>query len=506
VCGAQNRRLIGDAKILCKLARGACRPDMTPSTPRPRSLPATPLARAVPAGIPAALAGVLAVAPAVLAGVLLGACALPPDAPPEGAIDAAPRLPGDAAPGVTALPRAAWGAVTRDHIAGDVYHYGFVLRVGDGPSGQLHLHRVVRERAPFQPRPSAAAVMLMHGDFATFAGNFAPVLGTPASSATGLATWLAERDIDVWGLDRRWTQAPAGDADLSDFAAMGITQELDDIGAALGFARGVRLVTDRSVARMTLIGFSRGGQLAYAYASLEAARPAWQRHIQGLVPLDVYASLSPADADLRAFYCDSAAFEAQAVADGEVDSPNDFQIRAGALDLRAPDAQTPFQAFFPGRTNHEVLLAFAGQTYAFFPATPVYHLSATTLDGGVPTALREAPEDVIATWFAASPPHQSMREAADTDALVCGAAPLPVDVPLSRIRVPLLLLAAAGGYGDHAVFSTTQVGSTDVTTRVIRRLPVAREAEDFGHGDLLFARDAAALAWEPLLSWLRSHA
>jgi hypothetical protein len=68
-----------------------------------------------------------------------------------------------------------------------------------------------------------------------------------------------------------------------------------------------------------------------------------------------------------------------------------------------------------------------------------------------------------------------------------------------------LLVAAAGGYGDHALYSTTQVSSTDVTALVIRRLPVEREAEDFGHADLLFSPDAPALAWQPLLSWLRRH-
>ena len=82
---------------------------------------------------------------------------------------------------------------------------------------------------------------------------------------------------------------------------------------------------------------------------------------------------------------------------------------------------------------------------------------------------------------------------------------MPIDVPLSRIRVPLLLIAAAGGYGAHALFSTTQVSSSDVTALVIRRLPEDREAEDFGHADILFAHDAALLAWQPLLGWLRAH-
>ncbi|HEV7554295.1 MAG TPA: hypothetical protein VGO00_02505 [Kofleriaceae bacterium] len=388
--------------------------------------------------------------------------------------------------------------ITREHVTGDVYHYGFVLRVGDGPNALLHLHRVVRERAPWQPRATTGAIMMMHGDFATFSSNFVP-------SAGGIAPWLAARNIDVWGLDRRFTQAPDGDdADVSDFDAMGITQELDDIGTALGFARATRLVTDHSTDRLNLVGFSRGGELAYFYASREATRPAALRHVKGIVPLDVYVSVSPADEDLRQFFCTSAFFEYQDLAAGVVDSPNSFQIEVGQLAQSDPDGQTPFQGFFPGFTNREVMLTFMGQTYQLFSPSPLYHLLGPILDGDMATGLRFSAEAVANNWLATAPPHSSLREAADTDALTCGDSP-PVELPLSRIHVPLLLIAAAGGYGEHALYSTTQVGSTDVSTMLVRQLPVGREAEDFGHGDLLYAPAAAGLAWQPLLSWLRAH-
>jgi pimeloyl-ACP methyl ester carboxylesterase len=410
-------------------------------------------------------------------------------------------------PELASLSRPLSVNVTREHVTGDVYHYEFTVRVGTTANAELHIHRVVRERAPFFPRPTTRVVLELPGDFATFVTNFAPVLGTPASSENGMATWLAQRGIDVWGLDRRSSNAPLGEADVNDFAEMGIDQANGDIATALAFARGIRLVTDASFEKVTLIGFSRGGQLAYLYASFEANRPVWQRHLKGLVPLDVSAVLSPDDVDERQMYCDNAAFALESLAEGFVDSPNDFQIDMGALNLSAPDDPSPWAIFFPQNvfTNHETFLAFAGQTYVFFHPNPLYHLAAPVLDGDVAIGLRESSEEVIATWFAGAPGHSSMREAGETDQLQCGDAPVPVDLPLSRIRVPLLLIAAKGGYGTHALFTTTQVSSTDVTTLVISRLPDDREAEDFGHGDILFARDAAALAWQPLLSWLRSH-
>lgn len=376
-------------------------------------------------------------------------------------------------------------SVTRERVAGDVYHYSFALRVGSGPNAVLHLDRVVRERAPWVPRHSTAAVMMLHGDFSTFATNFLP----------GLAPWLAARGIDVWGVDRRW--AHAGD-DTSDFAAMGLGQELDDIGAGLAFARATRLVTDGSVERMTLIGFSRGGELAYFYASREATRAV--RHVKGIVPLDVYASVAPEDEELRQFFCDSAYYEGLDLDSGVVDYPNVLQIGLGQGTLSAPDEQNPFQDLYPGFTNRQAMQRFVGRTYRFFAASPFYHLNGWDPLG----SLLYSPEPTVATWLANATAHQAVAESVETDAMTCGDEP-PLDLPLSRIHVPLLLIAAAGGYGDHAVYSTTQVASTDVTTRVIRLLPADQEPKDFGHADLLFSPQAPTLAWQPLLAWLAAH-
>jgi pimeloyl-ACP methyl ester carboxylesterase len=386
--------------------------------------------------------------------------------------------------------------VTREHVRGDVHHYRFSVRVGDGPNARVAIHRVVREKLPWIPRRARTAILFNHGDFATFDSNF-----------PYLAPWLAERGVDVWGLDRRYTQAPAGDdADVSDFAEMGVVQMVHDLGAALAFARGVRLLTDASVDQMVLSGFSRGGQLAYVYAAVEGQRPPWQRHVKGLVSLDSSAKTAPEDDDIRQIFCIFAESEYDAVAAGFVDSPNGFAIDAGSLALTAPDEQTPYQLFFPGYTNQEVFLEFAGKTAQFFPAAPWYHLAAPFLDAaGVVTGLRDSDEVVIKTWFASAPYHSSMLEAADTDALICDQAPLPIDAPLSSIRVPLLAVLAAGGYGEKGLYTTTQVGSTDVTTLLVRKLAAGSEAEDYGHGDLLFARDADVRVWRPLLSWLRAR-
>jgi pimeloyl-ACP methyl ester carboxylesterase len=376
---------------------------------------------------------------------------------------------------------------SRTKLSGDIYHYEFIIPVGDTPNANLHIHRVVRERKPWQPRKTDEVIALMHGDFQSFSTSFLP----------GVAPWLAARDVDVWGIDRRWAHATV----ISDFNSMGLDEELADTGVALAFIRGVRLVEGSGSDRVKLAGFSRGGQLTYFYASREALRPAPLRHVDGIVPLDVYASLADDDTDTRQFYCDTAAWEYDQLAQGVAEVSNDFQISVGQAAIDAPAAQSEW---IPRFNNRQMMLWLLAKTYFVFPAQPNYHLMAPTFDAnGDANGLRLSPESAAATWLASSPLFQPMRESADTDGIMCGDTSF--DVPLSRIQVPLLSIAAAGGYGERTLHSTSSVGSSDVTAIVIRQLPVEREREDYGHADLLFAPDAAQTTWQPLLTWLRAH-
>jgi hypothetical protein len=387
-------------------------------------------------------------------------------------------------------------AFTREHVNADIYHYTATVPVGSQPNAALRIHRIVREVAPFVPRRTPHAAMLLAGDFATFITNFAPTLGDPASPAPGLAPYLAARDIDIWGVERRWT-LPAPDGDISDLGTMTVAQELEDLRLALGLARIARLSDER----LALVGFSHGGQLAYLYASVEAARPAWQRHVDAIVPLDWYGGFGPDQADLRAAACDFATWAYDQVAAGVIDSPNDFPITLGQLAASAPDAPSPFN---PARTNRQVMLRYAGQTYVFGAPLPTYHFAAPILGAnGLPSGLSATPEAAVSAWFAGSPLHESLVESADFDAQLCGDGTTPIDAPLSRIRVPVFYIGAAGGIGDAGLAATTQVSSSDVTTLVVS--VTDNVLTDYGHGDLLYADDAPVRVWQPLASWLAQH-
>jgi len=357
----------------------------------------------------------------------------------------------------------------REHVTGDIYHYTLTLPVGRTANAAIRVHRVVRELAPFVPRPTAHAAMLLHGDFADFDSIFEP----------GLAPYLAANNTDVWGMDRRWTLATT---DISDFGTMSVAQELGDLKTALTLARATRSADGSGTGKLALVGFSHGAQLAYIYAAADGSQ------IGSLAALDFFAAYSPADAALQAASCDNSAFEYQLVAGGTTDSPNDFFIQAGSLDETAPNDVSPID---PPMTNREFMLFLLGQTYQFAPITPDYRLLQLSADGN---SFAHTPELTADHWLEQAPPHQSMLEAADLDAQLCGNG--PIAAPLSNIRVPLFYLGAEGAVGAHGLYTTTQVSSTDVTTRIV---------PNYGHGDLLFATTAQQLAWQPLASWLAHH-
>ena len=394
--------------------------------------------------------------------------------------------------------------LVREQVSGDVYHYSFLVKVGDTANARVRVHRIVREDAPWKARPAARAILLLHGDFATFTTNFAPSLTSSAAQPDhGLAIYLAQRGIDVWGLDRRWTTAPKEGADVSDFADMGVVQAVSDTGRALLFARTLRGLTGAGKDPMFLGGFSSGAQITYLHAAEETQKQPAQRHVKGIVPIDIYAKVAPEDTASKQVACDSAAQERDLVAQGEVDSDNSaFFQPLGELAASAPADPSPF---YDGYTNREVMLGFVTQTYRFYEPKPKYHLIAGAFTDGAPTDVQYTSEALINDWLAHSPPHQALVESADRNALWCGEAPLPLGDHLAEVTVPLFYLGAAGGFGDHGLYSTTVVGSTDVTTHVVRRLPIENEPEDFGHADLLYADDAPALAWEPLSQWLLAH-
>jgi hypothetical protein len=417
---------------------------------------------------------------------------------------------GETAAGTTAGGSPAGGAarlvspIERRALTADVAEYFFMVRVGAGPYDKIGVHRVVKETAPNVPVTAARAVVLAHGDIWNFRAAF-------LTGARPLPVFLAEHGVDVWGIDYRWTFVPASVSDLSFMKSWGIEQDARDLGVAIGVARVARAITGSGFGKVFLLGWSRGGDIGYAYLNGETQLPRGKRQVRGFIPVDIY--LKTDVPQLRDFACQRQHNTEAAIAAGTFASPSGGLIAAlGALAVADPNGSSilngpPFN--LTGFTNRQAALLVGEETFLFLAGlepTPFYHFTGGTFDsGGKPSGLLYSHEADLFAFEQASAPFQPNQELADSDAFTCGQTHLPFADHLAEITVPVLYVGAGGGFGEYGVYTTTLLGGKDVTVHVVHKVPANQRLSDYGHADLFLAGDARALVWQPILEWLTAH-
>lgn len=252
------------------------------------------------------------------------------------------------------------GSFERTQIVDDVFEY----------AANLSLHE---------------AVFLLHGATVDFRTSFLPsLLSSHVPRKQSFAVFLAQRNIDVWGLDMRSTLLPA---DTTDFAFMqdwNYATDIHDIAVSLALARRLRNITGSGFQKMHLIGWSNGGTLTYAYANHETRFPRGHRHVKGLVPVDTVFKFSPDDESLRQDACTRATVLKSFALDVGIFPTDERTTRqVGFLAETAPDDLSPI---VPGLTNRTVVLAGAAVTWqalfppGFPPFVPFYHTLAGQFD------------------------------------------------------------------------------------------------------------------------------
>lgn len=391
-------------------------------------------------------------------------------------------------------------------LAGDIVEYTFDVRVGPGPYDVIGVHRVVRETARLQPARTKDSLFLLHGDIWGFRAAF---LADPAHN---LPVFLARNEVDVWGIDQRWVRVPATETDFDFMQDWGFQQDIRDLYVALGVARGSRRFTGNGFDRMHLLGWSRGGMIGYAYLNTESQLPRALRNVDGFIPVDIY--LKTDDEEFREAACRRAAAQETAYEAGEYQNASGTLVQTIAtLATTDPAGASPV---FPGLTNAQAALLTGEATFVIFPPdqqnVPFYHFTGGTFAAQpapsglpVPTGLLYSPEAAWLNLLRGAAPYQPTRQLLDSELAICDEEDVPFDDHLEEITNPVLYVGAGGGFGEYGIYTTTLLGSTDVTTRVVDLTPPDQRLFDYGHADLFLGTDAGALVWRPILSWIRAH-
>jgi hypothetical protein len=392
---------------------------------------------------------------------------------------------------------------TRRILTGNIAEYSFRIPVGKGQFDIIGIHRVVRERSPWRPVRTSRALMMAHGDIWNFRAAFL------ADPERNLPVFLARNGIDVWGIDFGWTFVPATTTDLSFLRNWGIERDARDLGLALALARGVRFETNDGSGKMLLLGWSRGAQIGYAYLDRESQLPVRLQQVRGFIPVDIY--LKTDVEELRQAACARYLASLPLWQAGTYENGNGtLVLTIWQLAATDPNGASPI---LTGFTNRQASLVVGSMTFLFFPPglgpAPLYHFTGGTFDAqGVPTGLLYTPESALLALEKGSAPFQPARELLDADAAGCddeSIADVPFDDHLGDIEVPVLYVGGNGGIGSLGIYTTTLLGSQDVTSLVVDLQPPANQLAEFGHADIFLAANAQSLVWQPVLSWIQGH-
>jgi hypothetical protein len=385
----------------------------------------------------------------------------------------------------------------RNDLGGGIAHYAFEVTTGPGTYDRIRLHRVVKERRPGRPGRKLANLFLQHGDAKDFTGMFLPgTRGPNTPDDFGIAIYLAENGVDVWGIDQGWCLIPADETDQSIGIDWGLQRAADELRLGMAIARFSRLLTASGAAPLNVLGYSSGVFEIFAAANDEAVLPRWQRNIGGLVPADFYFKAEMQQT--RDLFCAYAEFDRAQLDAGNYLVPIPFRAIA---DLYVDDPEGP-SPIFEGFTNSQVFWFYTAGLI-FDPET--FHYFASADDDGDFFADRflHVDEAWVIDFLRAGIPYQTQQFIYDYDRTICDVDDVPWDDNLSQIEVPIYYWAANGGATDLGLYTLGLTSSEDVSSLIVSTQPDI--TVDFGHIDLFLAPIAEQLAWEPLLEWVLEH-
>ena len=387
--------------------------------------------------------------------------------------------------------------VSRSELGTQLAYYRALIKVGTGDFDVIAVSRVVRELRHGVPVITSGTYFYLHGSN----GSFYQALVAPHEDK-GLAVYLGGHNIDVWGLDLRNVQVPGDTTVLPNAHDWGFALQIKDVSLATRIARYVRALSGQGVGRIVLSGHSAGAALAYAVANAEAVLPAAARDVGGLIPIDMVYQLPPSAVDQIQFSCNAAGAYQSINNSGLYFFNNLSGIAMGKLAETDPNGISPYA---PSLTNLQAIVTNVGGL-AFAPVYP-FHAWAVVRDssGGVNDGRYTSLRDIVHN-FVVTPAYQVPNALiADMFGASCASLNSPYVRNLDKVKVPVLYVGTAGGFGKLGEYTLTVLGSKDTKAIAIQLQPDNDAANDFGHMEAFTARDAQQLVWEPIRLWIAQH-
>jgi len=386
--------------------------------------------------------------------------------------------------------------VSRQKMAPDLVFYRTLIKVGPGDYDVIAVNRLIRERNGVPVRTNGSFFFIPGSS-----GDFNSVLLT-AMGDRGMGVFLGKHSIDVWGIDLRNVQIPADATGLPNAREWGYDLQINDVRLATRITRYVRVLTGQGLDRIILAGHSSGAALTYAVANAEAVLPRTYRDVGGLIPIDMIYKLPPSATEQIQLSCDIVGLYRYYNDAGLFFFDNFATIAMAKLAQTDPNGISPYG---PPLTNLQYALQTAGGLW-FWPLYPIHPWAVVRDDAGIAVDGRFTQVSDMLENFVISPAYPIPNAmSADVFSTSCATMDTPYDDNLDKIRVPVLYIGAAGGFGPLGEYTTQLLGSKDLRTIMIQLLSDADAQNDFGHMEAFTADQATELIWEPVRRWIVNH-
>lgn len=384
---------------------------------------------------------------------------------------------------------------SREQLAHNIAYYQALVKVGTGDHDVIGVNRLVRESRQGAPVQTVGSYFFVHGSNARFHMLMISVHG-------GFGIYLAERNVDVWGIDLRNVQIPATVTDFSFASGWNMSTAVNDTMLATRIARWVRALSGQGLGQIILSGHSAGAAVAFDVVNAEAILPKSERDVSGLIPVEMIYKLPPEATVQSGFSCAVETSYRSFATAGMYFFNNLATIDAAQRAKAQPDAVSPYA---PPLTNRQFILQLGGGR-PFWPVY-AYHPFAIARDSsGLPSASIYSDFSDIDTVYAEAPVFQIPNAMiADMFATSCSTSDNPYDDNLAQIRIPVLYIGAAGGFGQIANYTMGLFGSNDVSSIFIQAMPDTDAVNDFGHFEAFSASNSRRMVWEPVHAWIMSH-
>ena len=351
-----------------------------------------------------------------------------------------------------------------EYIDKDIVKTKNILRVGSGDFDIIGITRIRR----MNECPPTTIVMApgSNSDFDT--------------SFNKMAAYLARLNIDVWGIDFRYSFVPDNINSYPYCLVTGCNFMKDwntDLHVSdLDIVVKMAEMSSRT-GKVFLSGWSQGGYFAYRYAMDHP-------NLKGIIPIDLVYNLDPIFTDVADTTRAEIATRRSAINSGIFYEDVLLLKYVAYQALVNPDGMS---VIIPGLTNMQVLLFASTQTYQLgVNPIPNFIYNQGDLTGLKYTDINYAIQQGLKlNNFQSILTLTELREQW-----------LIPTIP--NITVPIFHVGAELGFGTYGLYTPNMIHNTnpDVNTYIV---------PDYGHADLVYSNTADIDVWQKIHVWMMQH-